>query len=116
MQKAHYLYHAAVTKVVDGDTFDATVDLGFFVFTVVRFRLFGLDTMEVNDRDPAKRVLAMQAKLFMVDRILNKQVILQTYKTDKYGRWLAEVFLPDHPSSVNSQLLAEGLAVPYDGS
>jgi micrococcal nuclease len=116
MEKAHYLYRAAVTKVVDGDTFDATVDLGFYVFTAVRFRLYGLDTMEINDRDPAKRVLAMQAKLFLVDKVLGKQVILQTYKTDKYGRWLAEVFLPDSTVSVNSQLLTERLAVPYDGS
>ncbi len=113
MEKANYLYRAAVTKVVDGDTFDATVDLGFYVFTCVRFRLYGLDTMEINDRDPGKRVLAMKAKLFMVDQVLNKQVILQTYKTDKYGRWLAEVFLPGVTESVNSRLLAEGLAVPY---
>ena len=113
MEKASYLYRASVSKVVDGDTFDATVDLGFYVFTVVRFRLYGLDTMEINDKDPAKRALAMQAKLFLIDKVLNKYVTLQTYKTDKYGRWLAEVYLPDVPTSINSQLLAEGLAVPY---
>jgi micrococcal nuclease len=113
MEKAAYLYRARVIKVVDGDTFDAQVDLGFTVTVTVRFRMIGIDTMEVNDKDTVKRALAMQAKLFCVDKMLNKDVIMQTYKTDKYGRWLAEVYLPSETKTVNVQLLEAKLAIPY---
>lgn len=115
MDKAAYLYRAQIFKIVDGDTFDAVVDLGFYVSTAVRFRMYGLDTAEINDRDPEKRALAMQAKLFCVEKLLNQSVTMQTYKTDKYGRWLAEVFLPNEELSINAQLLAAGLAIPYVG-
>ena len=113
MYKAAYLYQAQVVKIIDGDTFDAVVDLGFYVNTLVRFRMYGIDTAEVNDKDPAMRTLAMEAKLFCVDKLLNKSVTLQTYKTDKYGRWLAEAYLPNEEKSVNTQLLEANLAVPY---
>lgn len=115
MQKGSYLYNARVVKVVDGDTVDAAVDLGFYVTTTVRFRLYGIDTAEVNDKDPTQRVLAQQAKQFTTEKLLDKQVVMQTYKTDKYGRWLAEIYLPTEEKSVNAQLLEANLALPYLG-
>lgn len=109
-----YVYNATIENVVDGDTVDAVVDLGFTVFVKVRFRLFGLDTMEKNDRDPVKREQARLATEFVKTKCLNTPVTLKSHKTDKYGRWLAEIFLPDG-STVNNQLITEGLAIPYFG-
>lgn len=109
-----YVYNATIENIVDGDTIDALVDLGFTVLVNIRFRLYGLDTMETKDKDPNKRELAKKAKEYMVNNCLNKQVTIKSHKTDKYGRWLAEIYLPDG-SIVNNSLLTEGLAVPYFG-
>jgi micrococcal nuclease len=111
MKKEDYIYNAEVVKVVDGDTIDVNVDLGFTVWVRVRLRLIGIDTMELNDKDPVKRENAKLAKAFVEDRLVNQKVIIQSFKTDKYGRWLAEVFV--NGSSINKQLLAENLAIPY---
>lgn len=109
-----YVYNATIENVVDGDTVDAVVDLGFTVLVKIRFRLYGLDTMETNDKDETKRALGLKAKEFLKDKLLNVKVTLKSHKTDKYGRWLAEIYLPDG-SNVNNTLLTEGLAVPYFG-
>ena len=109
-----YVYNAFVTNVVDGDTIDADVDLGFTVWVSIRFRLYGLDTMETNDKDPIKREQALKAKQFVIDRLLNQNVTLRSHKTDKYGRWLADIYLTnDMTKSVNTILLEEGLAKKY---
>lgn len=108
-----YLYSAVITKVVDGDTLDATVDLGFNIFTNIRFRLYGLDTPEIHSADPTLRATANKAKQ-LVETLLNKSVTIKTYKPDKYGRWLAEIYI-DGGSSINKQLLEQNLAVPYFG-
>lgn len=108
-----YLYSAKVTNVVDGDTIDAEVDVGFMMTAKIRFRLYGIDTMETNDKDPVKKELGLRAKNLVKELIEGKQVVLQTYKTDKYGRWLAEVYLGEY--SVNVKLIKEGLAVAYFG-
>ena len=113
MQTRDYVYSAMITRVVDGDTVDAIVDLGFTVSVNIRFRLYGIDTMETNDKDLAKRDLGLKAKLLVNDLVLGKEVTLKSYKTDKYGRWLAEIFVDG--VSVNSKLIAEGLAVEYFG-
>ncbi len=111
--KPSYVYNAKITNVVDGDTIDAEVDVGFMMTAKIRFRLYGLDTMETNDKDPAKKELGLKAKQLLTQLLTGKQAVLHTYKTDKYGRWLAEIYLDDE--SVNVRLLSEGLAIPYFG-
>ena len=113
MIKTQYIYNAKITNVVDGDTVDAEVDLGFTVFVRVRFRLYGIDTMETNDKDVAKREQGLKAKQYVHNALLGKDVTLESFKTDKYGRWLAEIFVDGN--SINKQLLTEGLAVEYFG-
>jgi micrococcal nuclease len=108
-----YLYSATIVNVVDGDTVDARVDLGFNVSIDVRFRLVGVNTMETRDKDPIKKALALKAKEYLKELILNKEVVLKSHKTDKYGRWLAEIFYDGN--SVNGRLIAEGLGVMYNG-
>lgn len=110
-----YIYRATVTNVVDGDTFDAVVDLGFNVQTRIRFRMLGLDTAELSSPDPGQRVLAIKARTFLTNAALNQQATIHSHKADKYGRWLAELFIDGKPLSINNQLLLEGLAKPYFG-
>jgi micrococcal nuclease len=115
MLQPQYSYQAVVTNVVDGDTIDALVDLGFYVQVNVRFRLFGINTQETNDQDPAKRDLAIKAKQYVIDNLLNKKVSIRSHKTDKYGRWLGEIFIDNALSSFNYQMINQGLAVAYNG-
>lgn len=114
MFKTNYLYNAKVTKIVDGDTIDAMVDLGFTVFVKIRFRLAGLDTAEMNSSDPNLRAEAKKAKQFLVDLILDKDVTIESTELDKYGRWLAIVHL-HNGTCINEELISEGLAIPYYG-
>lgn len=110
-----YIYRATITNVVDGDTFDAVVDLGFNVQTRIRFRLLGLDTAELNSADVVQRELATKAKQLLSTQALNQQATIHSHKADKYGRWLAELFIDGQSLSMNNRLLAEGLAKPYFG-
>lgn len=110
-----YTYKAIVTNIVDGDTVDATLDLGFHVYTKMRFRLNGIDTPEMNSKDEAIRALAKDAKGFLTDNLLNKEVIIIQYKTDKYGRWLADILESSNSPTINEQLVQLGLAKRYFG-
>lgn len=111
MIKTDYIYNAVITRVIDGDTVDATVDLGFHVKMMLRFRLNGVDTPELRDSDPVKSEAAQRAKKFVIDACLNRDVTLKSYKTDKYGRWLADIWVDG--VLLNTQLLNENLAVVY---
>ena len=113
--KSDYYYDAVVNNVVDGDTIDVTIDLGFNIFTNMRLRLNGIDTKETNSKIAEERELAKRAKQLVIDRTLNKKVLLKTYKPDKYGRYLADVFVDINAESINTVLVNEGLAVPYFG-
>jgi len=94
-----YTYRAKVFKVVDGDTFDAEVDLGFNMFARVRFRLKDFDTSEIH-RPKNKEELAhgLLAKELAESLILNKTVTLRTYKEAAYNRWEADCILDDSRS------------------
>ena len=106
-----YVYWADVTRIVDGDTIDANVDLGFNVFHKIRFRLNGIDTMELRDPDPVKREHAQRARDRLTELLMGCKILIETRKTDKYGRYLADIYLGD--LHVNQQMITEGLAVPY---
>jgi len=87
-----YEYKAKVTKVVDGDTFYAEVDLGFFVKINLKFRLADIDTPEIfRPRNSTEKHHGLMAKDFVKELILDKIVTVRTNKTGKYGRWIAYV-------------------------
>jgi micrococcal nuclease len=109
----NYIYNGTLINVVDGDTVDVQIDLGFYTHTFQRMRLSGIDTPELNSQDPEQRELAKKARDF-VKQFLGQAITLKSYKKDKYGRFLAEIYLTDG-STINSRLLSEGLAKPYDG-
>lgn len=113
MEKLNYLYSALVTNVVDGDTIDVEIDLGFYVVYKTRLRLNGIDTPEKNSKIPEERILAAQATSFLRERILNKKVIIESFKKDKYGRFLADIYLGEE--NVNLLLVDLKLALPYSG-
>lgn len=104
-----YEYYTKIDKVVDGDTVDVFIDLGFSVWHKERIRLTGIDTAEKNT--PLGKAL----KSFLIANLEGKMVRLQVSKPDKYGRYLGTVFLKDSTVSINDQLIKAGLAKPYGG-
>lgn len=93
-----YEYRARVKRIVDGDTVDFVVDLGFSVHTTIRTRLLGVDTPERGHEDWAKAKDMCQDLLYESAGIHNPhgfpvetEVIIRTSKTGKYGRWLVEI-------------------------
>jgi micrococcal nuclease len=111
--KTEYIYNAKVIKVVDGDTVDMMVDLGFGTFVKERFRLAFINTPEINSAVESERLLAIEAKTY-VSAYLNQDVTIKSHKKDKYGRYLAEIFVQDGvPESLNDRLVKSGLAKIY---
>jgi micrococcal nuclease len=109
-----YIYKAKIVNIVDGDTFDAVIDVGFKMTTKQRLRLLGVNTAETNSKDEAQRALAIAAKEFGIANLLNKDVILSTAKSDAFGRYLASVIF-DGSKDYATVLLNEKLAIPYKG-
>lgn len=103
-----YTYNAKIINIVDGDTVDAEIDLGFKLYTVHRLRLIDIDTEEMNDPNPSLKQLARTAKQYMIDNLLGKNVKINTYKSDSFGRYLAEIYIDKF--NVNDYLLESGLA------
>jgi micrococcal nuclease len=115
-----YEYHVKkVTNVVDGDTIDVEIDLGFDISFSSRVRLAGIDTPESRTTDKAEKVLGLEAKEYVKSKIKDaKEVIIKTEKMDsseKYGRILGWVFLDGSKISINEQMIADGYAWGYLG-
>lgn len=106
-------YKAKVIKVVDGDTIDVVVDLGFHVEMEMRLRLNGINTPEIRTKDLEEKRKGFEAKERVQELVGDKEVRIRTYKEGKYGRMLADVYPPDSEQSLNSILLVEGLAEVY---
>ena len=110
-----YIYNAKCLRVVDGDTLDAQVDLGFDTFKKIRIRLVGINTPESRTRDLEEKAKGLAAKARVKELLKeNKnQIILHSQGVGKFGRCLGEIFLGD--SKLNDMLIEEGHAVPYYG-
>jgi micrococcal nuclease len=116
MLAPQFIYNAVVKKVVDGDTIDVEIDMGFKIFSHERVRLARINTPELNALDPIVRSAAQSAMLAVNNLVLGKQVVISTKKTDLYGRYLAEVYYVDQDGqqlNLSDELLAKGLAVMY---
>ena len=111
-----YTYRVkALVKVVDGDTFDCDIDLGFsVVLAKQRIRLMGVDTWESRTRDKAEKAKGMLAKQFTRDMLEGaKEITLKSHGKGKYGRVLGEVYCDD--KCLNKELISKGHAYEYDG-
>lgn len=105
-----WVFQAHVNRVVDGDTFYAMVDHGFFVNSFQKFRLARIDTPEIfRPMNESEKKHGFAAKYRVAELILNKDVIIHTKKVGKYGRYIAEVWI-DEDTNLNDLLLAEGYA------
>jgi len=115
-----YEYHVKkVINVVDGDTIDVDIDLGFDISFSSRVRLAGIDTPESRTKDLAEKKLGLEAKEYVKSKIKDaKEVVIKTEKMDsseKYGRILGWLFLDGSKVSVNEQMIADGYAWGYLG-
>jgi micrococcal nuclease len=103
-----YEYQGKVINVVDGDTLDIEVDLGFLLHATHRLRLLGVNCPEVHG---PTRAAGLMAAGYTRNALLGKTVRIRTAKADDFGRWLAQVYLDG--LDFNADLIAKGLAVPY---
>ena len=112
-------YVKKVNKIVDGDTIDVDIDLGFDISFSSRVRLAGIDTPESRTTDKMEKALGLEAKAYLKHEIESaKAVVIKTEKMDsseKYGRILGWVFLDGATMSLNEKMIADGYAWGYLG-
>jgi micrococcal nuclease len=108
--KPDYVYKAKVTHLVDGDTFDAIVDLGMNVHIKARIRVLGINTPEIRGENKEE---GFRSKFFVANMLerTDNEVILQSHSQDSFHRWLCDVYIGD--DNLAEKLLSEELAVPY---
>ena len=108
-----------VLAVVDGDTIDVEIDLGFDISITKRVRLAGIDTPESRTTNKEEKVLGLEVKELLKKKLKDaKQIVIRTEKPDsseKYGRVLGWLYLEGDGESVNTALIAGGYAWGYMG-
>ena len=118
-----YIYRGKLERVVDGDTIDALIDVGFDIWVKKRIRYSGIDTWESRTRDLEEKAKGLEAKA------RNKELLmevsskpgyfrLKSFGVGKYGRVLGEIYIQDSNENticINNQLINEGHAYIYEG-
>jgi len=113
-----YEYVATLVRVVDGDTCDAMIDLGFNTWVKKRIRFYGVDTWECRTRNKAEKKKGLLAKDFTKQLLQdsdNGRFAVRSHGVGKYGRVLGELFVKGHDKSVNELLKDHGHAYEYHG-
>ena len=118
--KDPYIYRIrSIHKVVDGDTIDADIDLGFDISLTKRIRLAGVDTPESRTADANEKKLGLESKEWLKKRVEGaKDILIKTElpdSTEKYGRIIGHLFINNESTSLNEQMIDEGYALAYDG-
>ena len=118
--KDPYIYRVKkVLKVVDGDTIDADIDLGFSISLEKRIRLSGIDTPESRTTDKQEKALGLESKDWLKNRLeFAKNIVIRTQlpdSTEKYGRILGKLYINTEETSLNEQMIDEGYAWEYQG-
>lgn len=112
-------YVRKVENVVDGDTIDVLIDLGFDILFASRVRLAGIDTPESRTKDLAEKALGLEAKDYLKKALKDaKSVVIKTEKMDsseKYGRILGWVYVDGNTVSINDMMINDGYAWGYLG-
>ena len=112
-----------INRVLDGDTIDVTIDLGFDLFKKERVRVAGVDTPEKRTRDLEEKELGIDATYWLQEKLEgavagDDDLIIRTELDGgvaKYGRLLGWLYIGDSELSLNEQMITEGYAWPYDG-
>ena len=113
-----HIYSAKLQRVVDGDTCDALIDLGFDTWVKKRIRFYGVDTWESRTRNLEEKKKGLAAKDYVKDLLENSdegKFLLKSHGVGKYGRVLGELFVKGHDKSVNDLLIENGHAYEYEG-
>lgn len=112
-----YEYYCEVTKIIDGDTLDVDIDLGFATkLTKQRIRMLGIDTPESRTRDLEEKSRGLLSKEFLINLCpVGSKIRLRSHGKGKFGRILGEIFTPKGEVSINKQMCDEGYAVEYYG-
>jgi len=112
-----YRYGAKLVRVVDGDTADVMIDLGFDTWVKARLRFKGVDTWEKRTRDKAEKAKGLAASAFTEAYLMLNEgrFEIQSYGKGKYGRVLAEIFIKGEETSLNKLLIEHGHAYVYEG-
>ena len=112
-----------IDRVVDGDTIDVTIDLGFDLYKKERVRVAGVDTPEKRTRDLEEKALGIDATVWLQEKLEgaiegNDDLVIRTELVGgmgKYGRLLGWLYIGDAELSLNEQMITEGYAWEYDG-
>ncbi len=118
-----YIYRGKLERVVDGDTIDALIDVGFDIWVKKRIRYKGIDTWESRTRNLEEKKRGLAAKernKELLEKVSSKSGYfrLRSYGVGKYGRVLAEIFIQDKEGKdicINDSLITEGHAYVYEG-
>ena len=113
----------SIDRVVDGDTIDVTIDLGFDLYKKERVRVAGVDTPEKRTRDPEEKELGIDATNWLKEKLEgaiegDDDLVIRTELVGgvgKYGRLLGWLYIGDGSVSLNEQMITEGYAWSYDG-
>ncbi len=120
MDKDPYIYRVKeVLKIVDGDTIDANIDLGFDISLTKRVRLNGIDTPESRTTDLKEKTLGLEVKEWLKHKLEGaKDILIKTQlpdSTEKYGRILGNLYINNESLSLNEQMVNAGYAWSYKG-
>lgn len=113
-----YTYKAKLIRVIDGDTIDAEIDLGFEVFIKQRIRLYGINTPDSRSKHEEEKVMGLESKQHLTE-LLTSEFIVETIlnKRGKFGRILGIIYSVDvqtqQKTNINDKLVADGFAKPY---
>jgi micrococcal nuclease len=103
-----------INRVIDGDTIDVDIDLGFWITVSYRVRLKDIDAAETRTKDLAEKAEGLAAKAWLEKELSREgEWIIETTKEDKYGRILGTLYLVGDPVTINERMLNEGIAYPY---
>lgn len=112
-----YEYKIKILRVIDGDTVDVLVDIGFSVHKKIRIRMMGIDTPESRTRDLEEKKRGLASKTRFKEMLKNSKgnIRLISHGVGKFGRCLGELFSPEFECSLNQQMINEGFAYEYFG-
>ena len=106
-------FQAKVRRVIDGDTLDLDIDLGFHITLSERVRLMGIDTPETRTRNLVEKADGLKAKEFVIGFVADGDVVIKVHGFGKFGRPLVDLYKGS--VCLNDQLVLHGLAAPYFG-
>jgi len=112
MKDKLYQYQAVCVRIVDGDTVDAMIDLGFDTWVKRRVRLHGINAPESRTRDAEEKKKGLESKARLKELILDEDFILESKGIGKYGRCLGVIHCHGH--NINQQMIDEGYADEYE--